>query len=369
MYRCHKPRPTCQQMFHVKENTEGVCTAATSPAPTVSRFSMSKKTQSEDVPLPQALPHLSADVPCQRKHRGRMYRCHMPSPTCQYMFHVKENREGGCTAATSPAPPVSRCSMSKKTQREDVPLPKAPSADRWGWACGSGTSPLCVFFDMEHLLTGGARLVAAVHPPSVFSLSWNTHLSADVPCQRKHRGGMYRCHKPSPTCQQMFHDKENTEGGCTAATSLAPPVSRCSMSKKTQREDVPVPHAQPHLEHILTGGAGHVAPVHPPSVFSLTWNTPPVSRCSMTKKTQREDVPLPQALPHLSADVPCQRKHRGRMYRCHMPSPTCQYMFHVKENREGGCTAATSPAPPVSRCSMSKKTQREDVPLPQAPIC
>ena len=163
---------------------------------------MTKKTQREDVPLPQALPHLSADVPCQRKHRGRMYRCHMPSPTCQYMFHVKENREGGCTAATSPAPPVSRCSMSKKTQREDVPLPKAPP-----------------------------------------------HLSADVPCQRKHRGKMYRCHKPNPnpTCQQMFHVKENTEGGCTAATSPVPPVSRCSMSKKTQRGDVPLPQAQPHL--------------------------------------------------------------------------------------------------------------------------
>ena len=220
---------------------------------------MSKKTEWEDVPLPQAQPHLSLDVPYQRKHRGRMYRCHKPHPTCQQMFHVKENTEGGCTAATSPAPPVSRCSMSKKTQRKGVPLPQA-----------------------------------------------QPKLSVDVPCQRKHRGRMYRCHKPSPTCQQMFHDKENKEGGCTAATSPAPHVSRCSMSKKTQTED----------------------------------------------------VPLPQAQPHLSVDVPCQRKQRGRMYRCHKPHPTCQQMFHDKENTEGGCTAATSPAPPVSRCSMTKKTQR-----------
>ena len=146
-------------------------------------------------------------------------------------------------------------------------LSHGKSTDSWGWACGSGTHSLCVFFDMEHLLTGG-----------------------------------------------VFHDKENTEGGCTAATSPAPPVSRCSMSKKTQRE------------------------------------------C----------VPLPQAQPQLSVDFPCERKHRGRMYRCHKPSPTCQQMFHDKENTEGGCTAATSPAPPVSRCSMSKKTQRECVPLPQA---
>ena len=46
-------------------------------------------------------------------------------------------------------------------------------ADRWSGACGSGTSSLCVFFGMEHLLTGGLGLVAAVHPPSVFSLTWN----------------------------------------------------------------------------------------------------------------------------------------------------------------------------------------------------
>ena len=205
---------------------------------------MTKKTQREDVPLPQA------------------------PPTCQQMFHDKENTEGGCTAATSPAPPLSRCSMSKKTQREDVPLPQA-----------------------------------------------QPQLSVDVPYQRKHRGRMYRCHKPSPTCQQMFHVKENTEGGFTAATSLAPPVSRCSMSKKTQRECVP----------------------------AATSPAPTVSRCSMSKKTQREDVQLSQAQPHLSADVPCQRKHRGRMYRC------------------------TSQAPPVSRCSMTKKTEREDVPLPHQP--
>ena len=182
MYRCHKPCPICQQMFHVKENTEGGCTGATCPAPPVSICSMSKKTEREDVPLPQAQPHLSVDVPCQRKHRGRMYRCHKPHPTCQQMFHVKENTEGRCTAATSPTSPVSRCSTSKKTQREDVPLPQAPS-----------------------------------------------HLSADVPCQRKHRGRVYRCHKPCPTCQQMFHVKENTEGVCTAATSPAPTVSRFSM--------------------------------------------------------------------------------------------------------------------------------------------
>ena len=203
--------------------------------------------------MPQAQPHLSVYVPCQRKQRGRMYRCHKPSPTCQQMFHGKENTEGGCTAATSPTPPVSRCSMSKKTEWEDVPLPHA-----------------------------------------------QPHLSVDVPCQGKHRGKMYRYKKPHPTCQQMFHVKENTEVGCTAATSP----------------------------------------------------TPPVSRCSMSKKTEREDVPLPQAQPHLSVDVPCQRKHRGRMYRCHKPHPTCQQMFHVKENTEGGCTSATSPAPPVSRCSM-----------------
>ena len=203
-------------MFHVKENREGGCTAATSPTPPVSRCSMSKKTEWEDVPLPQAQPHLSLDVPYQRKHRGRMYRCHKPHPTCQQMFHIKENTEGGCTAATSRTPPVSRCSMSKKTEREDVPLPQA-----------------------------------------------QPHLSVDVPCQRKQRGRMYRCHKPHPTCQQMFHVKENRVGGCTAATSPAPPVIRCSMSKKTQRED----------------------------------------------------VPLPQAPPHLSADVPYQRKHRGRKYR------------------------------------------------------
>ena len=141
-------------MFHVKENTEGGCTAATNPAPTVSRCSMSKKTQREDVPLPQVPPHLSVYVPCQRKHRGRMYRCHKPRPNCQQMFHVKENTEGGSTTATSPTPPVSRCSMSKKTQREDVPLPQAPQ-----------------------------------------------HLSVDVPCQRKHRGRIYHCHKPRNTCQ------------------------------------------------------------------------------------------------------------------------------------------------------------------------
>ena len=209
-------------MFHVKENKEGGCTAATSPAPPVSRCSISKKTQREDIPLPQAQPHLSADVPCQRKHRGRMYRCHKPSPNCQQMFHVK------------------------KTQRENVPLPQA-----------------------------------------------QPHLVVDVPCQRKHKGKMYRCHNPCPTCQQMFHVKENTEGGCTAATSP----------------------------------------------------TPPVSRCSISKKTQREDVPLPQSMPHLSADVPCQRKHRGRMYRCHKPHPTCQQMFHVKENTEGGYTAENKPRP------------------------
>ena len=267
MYRCHKPNPTCQQMFHVKENTEGGCTAATSPTPPVSRCSMSKKTEWEDVPLPHAQPNLSVDVQCQRKHRGKMYRCHKPHPTCQQMFHVKENTEVGNTAATSPNPPVSRCSMSKKTQREDVPLPQA-----------------------------------------------QPHLSVDVSCQIKHRGRMYRSHKPRPTCQHMFHVKENTEGGCTGATSPAPPVSRCSMSKKTERED----------------------------------------------------VPLPQAQPHLSVDVPCQRKHKGRMYRCHKPHPTCQQMFHFKENTEGRCTAATSPTPPVSRCSMSKKTEWEDVPLPQA---
>ena len=44
------------------------------------------------------------------------------------------------------------------------------SADRWSVACGSGTSS-SVFFDVEHLLTGGAGLVAVVHPPSVFSLT------------------------------------------------------------------------------------------------------------------------------------------------------------------------------------------------------
>ena len=184
----------------MKENTEGGCTAATSPAPPVSRCSMTKKTQREDVPLPQAQPHLSVDAPCQRKHRGRMYRCQKPQPTCQQMFHVKENTVVGCTAATSPAPPVSRCSMSKKTESEDIPLPQA-----------------------------------------------QPHLSVDVPCQIKHRGRMYRCHKPRPTCQQMFHVKENTEGVCTAATSPAPTVSRFSMSKKTQSEDVSLPQAHPHL--------------------------------------------------------------------------------------------------------------------------
>ena len=128
MYLCHKPHPTFPYMFHVKENREGGCTAATSPAPPVSRCSMSNKTQREDVPLPQAPPHLSADVPCQRKHRGRMYRCHKPHPTCQQMFRIKENTDrGGCTAATSPAPPFSRCSMSKKTQREDIPLKTSPA--------------------------------------------------------------------------------------------------------------------------------------------------------------------------------------------------------------------------------------------------
>ena len=137
--------------------------------------------------------------------------------------------------------------------------------------------------------------------------------------------------------------------GCSARPT--PPVSRCSMSKKTQREDVPL----------------------------KTSPAPPVSRCSMSKKTQREDVLVPQAPPHLSVDVPCQRKQRGRMYRCNKPRPTCQQlfhvkenteggcsaenkprptcqqMFHVKENTEGGCTAATSPASPVSRCSMPKQ--------------
>ena len=157
---------------------------------------MSKKTQRECVPLPQAQPQLSVDVPCQRKHRGRMYSCHKPSPTCQQMFHVKENTEGGCTAATSQAPPVSRCSMTKKTEREDVPLPHQP------------------------------------------------HLSVDVPCQIKHRGGMYRCHKPRPTCQQI--------GACGSGTS-----SLCVFFD---------------MEHLLTGGAGLVAAVHPPSLFSLTWN-------------------------------------------------------------------------------------------------
>ena len=121
------------------------------------------------------------------------------------------------------------------------------------------TSSLCVFFDMEHLLTSG-----------------------------------------------VFHVTENTEGGCTAATSPVPPVSRCSMSKKTQREDV----------------------------TAATSPTPPVSRCSMSKKTEREDVPLPQAQPHLSVDVPCQRKHRGRRYRCHKPHPTCQ--------QNGACGSGTS---------------------------
>ena len=178
MYRCHKPCPTCQQDVPCQRKHRGRMYRCHMPSPTCSVYvPCQRKQRGEDVPLPQAQPHLSVDFPCQRKHRGR-----------------------GCTAATSPAPPVSRCSMTKKTQREDVPLPQALP-----------------------------------------------HLSADVPCQRKHRGRMYRCHKPRPICQQMFHVKENTEGGCTAATSPVPPVSRCSMSKKTQRGDVPLPQAQPHL--------------------------------------------------------------------------------------------------------------------------
>ena len=124
---------------------------------------------------------------------------------------------------------------------------------------------------------------------------------------------------PHPTCQQMFHVKENTEGGYTTATSPSPPVSRCSMSKKTQREDVPLPQAHPTCQQMF-----HVKENREGGCTAATSPAPPVSRCSMSKKTQREDVPLPQAQPHLSVDVPCQRKQRGRMYRCHKPSPTCQ---------------------------------------------